>query len=59
LVVIMALGGALAVLLWDVFNNPRLGDTARTVWAVGLCVGNVVAMPVYWIVHLRRSRSKT
>jgi hypothetical protein len=55
----MALGGALAVLLWDVFNNPRLGDTARTVWAVALCVGNVVAMPVYWIVHLRRSRSKT
>jgi hypothetical protein len=56
LVVIVALCGALAVFVWDVFCNPQLGETARIVWSVVLCVGNVVVMPVYWALYLSRAR---
>lgn len=57
LIVIVALCGALAVFVWDVFSNPQLGETARIVWSVALCVGNVVVMPVYWALYLSRART--
>jgi hypothetical protein len=57
LVVIVALCGALAAFLLDVFSNPRLGETARIIWSVSLCAGNVVVMPVYWALYLSRSRT--
>jgi hypothetical protein len=57
LIVIAALCGALALFVWDVFCNPQLGETARIVWSVSLCVGNVVVMPVYWTLYLSRSRT--
>jgi len=44
----------LAIYIIDVVVNPRLGWTARVVWIVALALGNVLAMPIYWALHLRR-----
>jgi hypothetical protein len=55
--VIVAACGALVLFGLDMFANPRLGDTARAVWLVALLVGTVVTMPVYWALHLSRSRA--
>lgn len=56
IVLILAL---LAAYILDVVANARLSWTGRTVWIVALALGNVLAMPVYWLVHLRRGRRRT
>jgi hypothetical protein len=56
LLVIGALLAAQALFLLDVIVNARLNDTARIIWGIALFVGNVIAMPVYWAMHLSRSR---
>ena len=58
LLVIGALMGALAIYLLDVFANTRLSDPARVAWAVALFVGNVFAMPLYWLLYLSRPRAR-
>ena len=32
----------------DLFRNPRVPADVRTLWAVVLFFGNIIAMPVYW-----------
>ena len=46
--------GLLAVSLIDIFRNPRLGETARAVWVVVLVLGNMLALPAYWLLYIRR-----
>jgi len=59
LVTLSAIGTIIALLviyILDVVANPLLGWTARTVWIVALALGNVLAMPIYWALYLRRKR---
>jgi hypothetical protein len=56
LLLIGALLAAQAVILVDVIVNARLSDTARVLWGIGVFLGNVLVMPVYWAIHLSRSR---
>ena len=57
LVVIFALMGLLAIYIVDVLANPRLNDRARVIWGIALAAGNVIAMPIYWLIHLSRPRT--
>jgi hypothetical protein len=56
LLLIGALLAAQAAFLVDVIVNARLSDTARVVWGIGVFLGNVLVMPVYWAIHLSRAR---
>ena len=48
--------GLLAISLVDVFRNPELTESHRTVWAVALVAANMLALPVYWLLHARGPR---
>lgn len=37
-----------------VFKNPALAGDKRTLWAVVLFFGNVIAMPAYWFLYVWR-----
>jgi hypothetical protein len=37
-----------------VFKNPAIAGDKRTLWAVVLFFGNVIAMPVYWFLYVWR-----
>jgi hypothetical protein len=54
LLIIGTIMALLAAYIVDVIANPRLGWTARTIWIVALALGNILAMPIYWAVHLHR-----
>ena len=45
-----------AIFILDVFANARLSDLRRVLWTLALVLGNVLAMPVYSVLHLRRAR---
>lgn len=44
----------LIVYIRDAYSNPRIDDNKRTFWAIVLFMGNMIAMPIYWWVYLRR-----
>lgn len=48
--------GVQAIFILDVFANARLSDLRRVLWTLALVLGNVVVMPVYWVLYLRRAR---
>ena len=48
--------GLLAISIVDIFRNPVLTETSRTVWVVLLFVGNMIAFPAYWLLYLRDPR---
>jgi hypothetical protein len=37
----------------DAFNNPRVREDHRVMWLLLLVLGSVIAMPVYWWLHIR------
>ena len=45
--------GLLAISFVDIFSNPRLSQTWRIVWVIVLMLGNMLALPVYWLLYLR------
>lgn len=45
--------GLLVFYLVDLFRNPNVPAESRTLWAVVLFLGNIVAMPIYWALYLR------
>ena len=45
--------GLLAISIVDIFSNPRLTETPRIVWVIVLMLGNMLALPVYWLLYLR------
>ncbi len=54
MVLIIAL---LIVCIRDVFRNDELPNDRRTLWAVVLFLGNVMAIPIYWWLYMRRGRA--
>jgi len=45
--------GLLVFYVVDLFRNPRVPSESRTLWAVVLFLGNIVAMPIYWALYIR------
>jgi hypothetical protein len=44
---------ALAVFyIVHVVKNPRIQQTNRVVWVIVLLFGGVIAMPIYWYLHI-------
>ena len=37
----------------DVFRNPRVDPDHRILWLILILLGGIVAMPVYWWLHMR------
>jgi hypothetical protein len=46
--------GLLVFYIVHVFKNPALAGDKRTLWAVVLFFGGIVAMPVYWFLYVWR-----
>jgi hypothetical protein len=42
----------LAVYISDLFRNPRVRPDQKTLWAVVLFLGNIIAMPVYFSLYI-------
>ena len=49
----LLMAALLAFYIVHVFKNPAIPDK-RTLWAVVLFFGNVIAMPVYWFLYVWR-----
>ncbi len=49
----------LVVYLRDAYSNPCVEDNKRAFWAVVLFMGNMIAMPIYWWVYLRRDPERS
>jgi hypothetical protein len=47
------------VYIRDAYSNPRVDDNKRTFWAIVLFMGNMIAMPIYWWVYLRREPDRS
>ena len=43
----------------DVFRNPRVDPDHRILWLILILLGGLIAMPVYWWLHLRPVSSST
>ena len=39
----------------NVFKNERVDKDQKVLWAVVLFMGNMIAMPVYWYLHIWKS----
>lgn len=50
IIVIIAL---LVFYVRDAYRSPQIPDDRRTFWAVVLCMGNAIAMPIYWWLYVR------
>jgi hypothetical protein len=50
--------GLLTFYIVHVFKNPALAGDRRTLWAVVLFLGNVIAMPIYWFLYVWREASR-
>jgi len=44
----------LAIYIFNVFNNARVDNDRKVLWAVVLFFGNVIAMPIYWYLYIWR-----
>jgi len=42
----------LAIYIYNVFNNERVGKDKKALWAVVLFMGNAFAMPIYWYLYI-------
>lgn len=42
----------LVVYITDVFKNKTIEQDKRTLWAIVLFFGNIIAMVIYWIIHI-------
>lgn len=46
--------GIMIALMVHVYRNDRLADRSRMIWAIVLFLGNIVAYPAYWYLHIWR-----
>jgi hypothetical protein len=44
----------LVIYIIDVFKNERVNKDKKALWAVVLFFGNMIAMPIYWYLHIWR-----
>jgi len=42
----------LIIYIADVFKNDRVAMEKKTLWAVVLFMGNMIAMPIYWYLYI-------
>jgi hypothetical protein len=42
----------LAIYIYNVFHNDRVGKDKKALWAVVLFLGNMIAMPIYWYLYV-------
>lgn len=45
----------LTIYIVNVFNNDRVENDKKALWAVVLFLGNIIAMPVYWYLYIWRN----
>jgi len=50
--VMLLLLGNLIICIKDVFSNEHIESDKRSLWAIVLFFGNVIAMPVYWYINI-------
>ena len=43
----------------DVFRNPRVDPDHRIMWLILILLGGIIAMPVYWWLHIRPEPAAT
>ena len=43
----------------NVFKNDRIAQDKKTLWAVELFMGNMIAMPIYWYLYIWCEPRKT
>ncbi len=46
----------IAIYIYNVFNNGRVANDKKALWAVVLFLGNMIAMPIYWYLYIWRDR---
>ena len=51
--ILLALGATVAYVV-HAWRSPLVKRDERTLWILVLLLGGIVAMPVYWWLHLRR-----
>ena len=49
----------LVIYIRDVFRNDRVPKDKKSLWAVVLFCGNMIAMPVYWYLYIWRVQPPT
>jgi hypothetical protein len=42
----------LIIYIKNIFKNDNIEETKRTLWALVLFFGNIIAMPVYWYINI-------
>ena len=44
--------GLLAVYMMHVFKTDRIAQDQKVLWAILIFMGNMIAMPIYWYLHI-------
>jgi hypothetical protein len=47
----------LTVYIVDLFKTDRITDQQKTLWAIVLFLGSLLAMPIYWVLYVWRAPS--
>ncbi|MFA4852098.1 MAG: hypothetical protein WC924_03160 [Candidatus Gracilibacteria bacterium] len=48
----------LIIYIRDVFKNDMVLETRKTLWTILLIFGNMIAMPIYWYLHIWKKPTK-
>jgi hypothetical protein len=48
----------LVIYIKDVFKNQNIEESKRTLWALVLFFGNLIAMPIYWYTNIWKKIKK-
>ena len=57
--IVLLVMGLLAFYLWFLFDTDRIAADKKPLWAVVLFLGNVIAMPVFWYIHIWKPTDST
>ena len=44
----------LTIYIIDLFKTDRIPDQQKTLWAIVLFLGSIIAMPIYWVLYVWR-----
>lgn len=55
--ILLALAATAAYVV-DAWRSPQVKRDERTLWVLVLLLGGMIAMPVYWWLHLRTARRR-
>ena len=57
--IVLPVMGLLAFYLWFLFDTDRIAAERKPLWAVVLFLGNVIAMSVFWYIHIWKPADST